>query len=136
MTLDELRAEIETRAGIPATLIHGETAEEVIAQAKALNAYRRDHEQVREKSNAEQFQNLFNTALGIEQPDTIATAFAEIEDIARAGDLYPKLCDGGELYGEKANMGDPRPHAEQFAEWFRNKTAFDPFKRDGWTRLF
>lgn len=49
-----LRDELADLLDIPLDLLTGETDEELIAQAKAINAYRYEHSQP-EKSNAEKF---------------------------------------------------------------------------------
>ena len=134
MTTEELKQEIAQRTGVPVVLLTGETAEENIAQAKAFLAYKREHEAQRPKSHAEQFKAWFNEQYGIEEQDEAGAALAQIEEQARldAGG-YPMTKDSGEV----TNMPDPRPAREQFAEWFGQKTAFDPFKdADGWKNLF
>lgn len=47
MTIEELKQTIEQRTGVPASFLTGETAEENIAQAKALLAYKREAQQQR-----------------------------------------------------------------------------------------
>ena len=127
MTLDEIKLEIEHRAGIPATILNGETAEEVIATAKALNAYRNQHKAGTPKSNAEKFAEWFNQ--GQPETDPAGEAISALEEELRiAGGGYPYTHDGGELTGAKANIGDGRPPREQFGEWLNNQTAFNPFK--------
>lgn len=127
----DVKTMISERLGIPIDLLRGESAEEDIATAKALIAYRRGHEQTREKSNAEKFGDWFRAQQGIEPQDEIAEAFADIEAQALGAGRYPHLNDGGE-----AHLGDTRSAKEKFAEWIGQKTAFDPFKSDdGWTRL-
>ena len=131
--IDEIKQAIEQRAGVPASLLTGETAEEVIATAKALLAYKKETDAQRPRSMAEQFSDWMNAREGIEQPDTAAQALADIEKAARveAGG-YPMTRDAGEaLYTSKADV------KEQFAEWLGKKTAFDPFKsEDGWKPMF
>ena len=128
----DVKTMISERLGIPIDLLRGESAEEDIATAKALIAYKRQHEQTREKSNAEKFADWFRAQEGIEQPDEIGAAFTELEEAIRVNsNAYPHLTDGGE-----AHLGDTRSAKEKFAEWIGQKTAFDPFKSDdGWTRL-
>lgn len=149
MTTEELKQEIAQRTGIPAALLTGETAEENIAQAKALLAYKREHEVQRPKTTREQFADWHNEQmderdrqkaayLGLlytpSQADPAGAALAEIEERARldAGG-YPSLQDGGSV---NVNLGDTRSAKEQFADWLADRTAFDPFKEaDGWKRL-
>lgn len=134
MTLEELKQEIAERTGVPALLLTGETAEENIAQAKALLAYKRDAEAdiQRPRSTTEQFTDWLTARDGIEQPYTAGQALADIEERARveAGG-YPMTMDGGEVTG----LPDARPAREQFADWLNQKKAFNPFKQDGWTPM-
>ena len=148
MTTEEVKQLIEQRTGVPASLLTGETVEENIAAAKALLAYKREHDKGRTKSTREQFADWLGAQqedkdrrtaelLGrhYEAPpaDPAGAALAEVAEAYRveAGG-YPMTKDGG----EGTNMPDPRPAREQFAEWFGQKTAFDPFKdADGWKTL-
>ena len=134
MILDELKQTIEKQTGIPAYLLNGETAEETIAHAKALLAYKREADAQRPRTAAEQFADWMNAQDGVEQPDTAGEALARIEEQARveAGG-YPIIRDGGSA---NVNLGDGRSAKEQFSEWIGQKTAFNPFNNDGWTRLY
>lgn len=137
MTIDELKQQIEQRTGVPASLLNGETAEENIAQAKAMLAYKKQHEAERPKSNAEKFGEWFRAAQGIEEQDAAGAALQEVAEAYRveAGG-YPSVHDGGNPYINGKEAPDPRPAREQFAEWFSDKTAFNPFKdSDGWTKF-
>ena len=147
MTLDELKQTIEQRAGVPASLLTGETAEENIAQAKAMLAYKREYEQQRPKTTAERFSDWLGAQLEdndrrtaellgrhYEAPpaDPAESALAEVAEAYRveAGG-YPMTKDSGEV----TNISDPRPAREQFTDWLRRETAFDPFKdADGWKK--
>ena len=134
MTLEELKQEIEQRTGVQASLLKGETVEENIAYAKAVLAFRKEHEAQRPKTAGEQFAAWYKATQGIEDTDEAGAALAEIEEQARldAGG-YPILQDGGSV---NVNTGDGRTAREQFADWLGQKTAFDPFKEaDGWKRL-
>ncbi len=42
--LQRIKESINRRTGVPASLLTGETAEEVVARAKAVLAYKREHE--------------------------------------------------------------------------------------------
>lgn len=125
MSIEELKQIIEQRTGVPASLLTGETAEENIAQAKAILAYKRDLDTQTPKTARGQFVEWFNASQGKEAQDTAGAALAEIEDAARmeAGG-YPAVQDSGEVTG----LPDPRPARDQFAEWFGQKSAFNPFK--------
>lgn len=100
MNTEELKQEIAQRTGIPAALLTGETAEENIAQAKALLAYKREHEAQRPKTAQEQFADWIGgqlderdrqtaAAFGLQytprQTDPAGAALAEIEEPAAAG---------------------------------------------------
>ena len=127
MSIEELKQIIEQRTGVPASLLTGETAEENIAQAKAILAYKRDLDTQTPRTAQDQFAEWLNASQGKEAQDTAGAALAEIEDAARmeAGG-YPAVQDSGEAAG----LPDPRPARDQFAEWFGQKSAFNPFK--GW----
>lgn len=136
MTLDELKQTIEQRTGVPASLLTGETAEEAVAQAKAMLAYKREHEQKRPQTTAEQFSAWAGAEMGLDAPqDTAGAALAEIAEairVERGG--YPIVHDGGQI--DINRLPDPRPAKEQFAGWASQQLAFNPFTdSDGWTPL-
>ena len=125
MSIEELKQIIEQRTGVPASLLTGETAEENIAQAKAILAYKRDLDTQTPRTAGEQFAEWLNASQGKEAQDTAGAALAEIEDAARMETGgYPAVQDSGEVTG----LPDPRPAREQFAEWLGQKSAFNPFK--------
>lgn len=140
MTIEELKQTIEQRTGVPASLLTGETAEENVAQAKAMLAYKREYAQQRPKTAAEQFSDWLGgqleeksrqtaAAFGLhyEAPETdpAGAALADIAEAVRVdGGGYPMIRDGGEVTG----LPDARPAREQFADWLKQQTAFDPFK--------
>ena len=132
MNLEELKQTIEKQTGVPATLLNGETAEENIAQAKALLAYKREADKQRPRTTAEQFSDWMNAREGIEQPDIEGQALANIAEAARveAGG-YPMTRDAGEA--QYTPKGDTK---EDFAAWMNSKLSFNPFNTDGWTPLF
>ena len=135
MILEELKANIEKQTGVPAYLLTGETAEENIAQAKALLAYKREAEAQKPKTTKEQFAEWMNARTGAGLPDRSAAALAQIEEQARreAGG-YPILKDGGSA---GLNLGEYGNTKEQFAEWAENITAFDARKTaDTWKPLY
>lgn len=81
MTIEELKQTIEQRTGIPKTLLTGETAEEDIAQAKALLAFKKEHEAQRpKKRTAEQFSDWLSVQYGEGLQDTANAALGEIRD--------------------------------------------------------
>lgn len=133
MNIEEIKQAIEQRTGIPGPLLTGETAEEVISTAKALLAFWRENAEQKPKTARDQFSDWFGAVQGIEEPDIKLNALLEIEEAARvdAGG-YPRVKDGTV---EQNPLPDPRPAAEQFTDWFLQKTAFNPYKEDGWTHM-
>lgn len=114
MTLDEMRQEISRRTGVPAEILTGETAEEQIAQAKAMLAYKKESGGAVKKTEAEQFREWFNTVTGN------GSASSEDPFIGLEQELkqpYPTIQD--------ASASDPLPKAEDsvaesFANWLQN----------------
>ena len=134
MTLEEVKQAIEQHAGVPAALLTGETAEENIAQAKALLAYRREQTPKRPRSPEEQFAEWLNQVQGIEAQDEAGMALARIEAQAKAeAGGFPSVADSTVTADR---MPDPRSPEEQFAEWLGQRTAYNPFAQtDGWKPL-
>jgi len=146
MTIDELKKQIVQRAGIPANLLAGETAEEVITRAKAVLTYKRQHEDERSKTTEELFADWIGAQLeesNIGQDYKAQQkypSFAALADIAESVRVeaggYPQVADSGDPYINGIQGPDGRSTAEQFADWFKQGTAFDPFKdADGWKRI-
>ena len=127
MTNEELKRVIRERTGLPMSLLNGKTAEENIAQARTLLEYKRDHS--RAKSTAEKFGEWFNSETGETPQDGALNALAEIEEALRVADGgYPITQDGGDA--DVSNLPDPRSTGEQFAEWFGERTTFNPFTNE------
>lgn len=126
MTTEELKQAIEKQTGIPAALIAADTAEDIIDQARSILAYRQDLERQREKTTREQFAEWARDLSGMEEPDTASAALDDIAETVRvdAGG-YPRVRDGSISID---GMPDPRPAREQFASWFKDRTAFNPFQ--------
>ena len=141
MELEQINALISERTGVPVSLLDGKTAEENINKARALIKYRGNPERPTEKklSTKEQFAAWINTAYGEDQSgqdaDPAAAALDIIaEELRIANGGYPQLKDGGEI--DPSLLPDPRPTSEIFAEWFSDKTAWDPRKdSEGWIPL-
>lgn len=144
MTTEEVKQEIAQSTGIPVTLLTGETAEENIAQAKALLAYKREHETQQTKTTKEQFSDWLGgrlegmnkqraATLGLEytppEKDTAGAALAEIEKQARldAGG-YPTVQEGSI---DNIDTGDGGSTKEHFADWIGRRLAYDPFNDAG-----
>ena len=130
----QVKERIQNDLGIPQDLLKGETTEEVIANAKALLAFKRQHEQTTPKTTGEQFAQWVNDRYGEQERDEAGEALAQIAEEARinAGG-YPQLRDGGSVLASGAQLPDGRPAAEQFAEWMGQRMAFDPRSANGWT---
>lgn len=122
MTLDEFKTEVEQRTGIPASMLNGSTAGEVLMIARTILDFKKEHEQDRPKTTAEQFSEWMDGT----PPSKEAEALSELEDSIRPYSY--KIRDGGEVTG----LPDGRPAKEQFEEWFNNKTAFDPRREGIW----
>ena len=134
MDINELKSEVEARTGVPASLLTGETSEEVIARAKAILAFRKEHAAEAPQTPAQQFAKWMRATQGIEEVDEAGQALAELEDSLRGYSLNIK--DGGNPYINGKEMPDGRSTAEQFGDWMRGQFAFDPFKdKDGWKPL-
>ena len=155
MTIEELKRTIEQHTGVPASLLTGETAEENIAQAKAMLAYKAEHEEherQRSRTIAEQFGEWIGgqleerdrqtaAAFGLQynapEKDPAGAALAEIAEAVRVdGGGYPMVNDGGNPYINGKEVPDARPAHEQLAEWLNQKLAFDPsIDEKGWKQL-
>lgn len=132
MNLDELRQTIEQHTGIPAALLIGETAEEVIARGKALLAFKRTDDPQHPKTPQAQFVEAFNNYMGVDPDEEASQALMQIETATKETLTgYPSLRDGGEV----EHMPDGRSPKEQFAQWFGQQAAFDPFKQNGWKNV-
>lgn len=126
MDINELKKEVEVRTGVPASLLTGETSEEIIANAKAILAFKKEQEAEAPQTTAQQFSKWLRQTEGIEEVDEAGQALAELEDSLRGYSLNIK--DGGNPYINGKEMPDGRSTAEQFGDWMRGQFAFDPFK--------
>ena len=141
MELEQINALISERTGVPVSLLDGKTAEENINKARALIKYRGNSGPHAEKklSTSEQFAAWLEEAYGDNQggqdTDPAAAALDSIaEELRIANGGYPQLEDGGEI--DPSLLPDSRPTSEIFAEWFSDKTAWDPRKdSEGWIHL-
>lgn len=126
--MTDYKQEISEATGIPAELLTGDTAEENIARAKALLAYRSEAEATRRKEPREQFAEWMNAqGIGEEAPDRSAALDVIAEQARVEAGGYPKIQDAGEV----ANMPDPRTAKEQFTEWIADRMSWNPRKRAG-----
>ena len=128
MILNELKTVISERTGMPASLLTGQTAEEIISQARALLELKSKNEVERPKSTREQFAEWLSIKQGEVLEDPENAALSEIAEAVRVENGgYPVIPDGGEVTG----LPDPRPAWKQFEEWFNHRTAFNPLKSYG-----
>ena len=131
MTIEELKQAIEQQTGVPAALLNGETAEENIAQAKAVLAYRKEQEAQRTRTTSEQFGEWFNAIQGIEEQDAAGAALEALAEAARPQTGYPSVPDHGNILANGAKLPDPRPTREKFKEWATGQLFKNPFEDNG-----
>ena len=140
MKLEQINALIAKRTGVPVSLLDGKTAEENINKARALIEYRGKSATPTDKnlSPKEQFATWLETAYGDDQSGQDADpAVAALDNLAEelriASGGYPNLPDG---QIDISTLPNSRPTSEIFAEWFYQKTAWDPRKdSEGWIHL-
>ena len=126
MRIEELKQEITEKTGIPATLLDGTTVEKTILRAKALLAYRQENEELNSvKTKKEEFTEWIRNVQNVEEPNTAMDALNEIEERAKG---YITTPDGGNTFINGKDNPDGRSAADQFAEWFAENTAYNPFK--------
>lgn len=126
MTVEDVKKTIEQRAGVPASVLAGETVDDVIESARAVLDYKRQYEEQRPKETREQFAEWTRVLYGETLSDAKSAALDDIAEAARvdAGG-YPMVRDGSI---SSDGMPDPRPAREQFASWFKDQAAFNPFQ--------
>lgn len=112
MDIEELKRTIETRTGVPASLLTAETQEEILAQARAVLNIKPNQTAKTEQSTREQFAEWFGLQMGGADPlqKDSATALEEIENQFRS---YPDLKDGGEPIAPPTKPSTK----ELFKEW-------------------
>lgn len=93
MTLDEFRSEVEQQTGVPASLLDGSTAGEIVTMARTILAYKKEHEQDRPKSTKEQFAAWVDACDGIDPQDERDKA---LDDLARAAEAETSVLSDGE----------------------------------------
>lgn len=98
MTNDEFKQHIQSKTGIPAELLTGETPEDDLALAASLLAFKQENTN---KSTAEQFADWMNGE---------APAAPQSVDEPHK---YPVIHDAGELPQAPRKV----PACDQFAEW-------------------
>jgi len=131
MELDELKQLISDKTGIPKDMLTGETAEENVARAKALLAYKKEQKQdSREpKSTREQFKEWCErTQLDVpQQEDPIHAALAGLEEVERLHvQAYPEVKDGGGV------MYDGRSTRDKFEDWLLPRLGMGAGDLDAW----
>lgn len=129
MKNDEIKNLISEKTGVPAEMLTGETAEENLEKARALLSWYKENKEAAPDPR-EQFASWIREQTGqpeAETPEAALDVIAEAVRIDNGG--YPNVnCGPGNVYLDNS---DPRPPAEQFREWFYNKSSFDPFSSPG-----
>lgn len=118
MTLEELKQSISDKTGVPVNLLTGETAEENIARAKAILAFKREQ---KPKTTAEQFAEWLRG--GNTDQDTASQALADLE--TEVLHPYPAVRDGGSIYSSGIPIQEEKSAAQKFSEWLN--CQIDPF---------
>ena len=137
MELDALKQLISDKTGIPKDMLTGETAEENVARAKALLAYKKEQGQdSREpKSTREQFKEWCErTQLGDmpKQEDPIHAALAGLEEVERLHvRAYPEVKNAGNA-GIQEFMYDGRSTRDKFEEWLLPQLGMSASDLDVW----
>lgn len=112
MTLDKFKDAVERRTGVPASLLSGETEEEVIARAKALLVLKRESAakalERTGSTTADHFRDWYATQTGEENNN----AGQDPEDTQQKSAGYPQLQDNGEI-----QTPDLRTARDQFVDW-------------------
>ena len=131
MDNNELKMTIEQQTGIPAALLEGNNAGEIIERAKALLSLKRENEPVRQESLQDQFAGWINAQLQQDSlQDSASLALDRLEDAFKSA---PAVSDGGEV---AHGFSDGRSAREQFADYMGQQLAFNPFKDEkGWIRV-
>lgn len=134
MKAEDVKREISQRTGIPVHLLTGESPEEDIVRAKALLTFKRDNRQEEPKSTSQQFAEWFSAQSGEDpaEDESMQALKAYEEELRLASGGYPYVKDGGEnltIAGQ-----DGKSTREQFADFFNQRTAFNPMKENGWIR--
>lgn len=135
MELDALKQLISDKTGIPKDMLTGETAEENVARAKALLAYKKEQGQdSREpKSTREQFKEWCErTQLDVpQQEDPFHAALAGLEEVERLHvRAYPEVKDGGSASQEF--MYDGRSTRDKFEDWLLPRLGTSASDLDVW----
>lgn len=132
MILEDVKKELSSRTGIPVSLLTGETIEENIAKAKAIIAYRRDHD--KPQSAKEAFSLWCQEKNGDEKPDPMENV-TKYENELRSLDCYPQIRDGGSVLVNGKLKGNEDP-SKEFSRLASDALAFNPFRDpSGWTHI-
>lgn len=130
--LNELKEIINEKTGVPIQALTGNDERQIIDCARwILNEREKNLSETSYKSTRDQFADWMNSKNGESSENPHLAELSKIEEHLRveAGG-YPITEDSGDPYVNGRSMSDPRSAREQFAEWFQNKTAFDPFKEN------
>lgn len=136
MEIEFVKAAISRKTGIPVNLLDGQTAEEIDARAKTLLSIKDQNYSETPKSPREQFAEYFSDQLGDGYTIQAGNPVQDAKTVPkRPISSYPVLPDGGSPYmgPDPEYNGTPR---EQFAQYFAEKSAFNPFvEPGGWIRI-
>ena len=117
-SIDELKATIALKTGIPADLLVGESPKEVLENARMVIELKAEQTPKR-KTPMKQFGEYWNGPEPTEK-EILLEKVGEIELDALHKTVYPSIDDGGELTIEKETPYK-RTTPQQFEEWFRSK---------------
>lgn len=133
MILEDVKKELSSRTGIPVSLLDGETIEENIAKAKAIIAYRRDHD--KPQSAKEEFSLWFQEMNGDEKPDPMENV-TKYENELRSLDCYPQIRDGGSVLVNDNTLNAKEDPSKEFGKMLDSALAYNPFRDpSGWTHF-
>ena len=131
MILEDVKKELSSRTGIPVSLLTGETIEENIARAKAIIAFRRDHD--KPKNAKEAFSLWFQEENGDKIPDPMEN-ITQYEKELYSG--YPQIKDGGSVLVNGKKLSGTDDPKREFENMIDSALAFNPMRDpSGWTRL-
>lgn len=131
MDNNELKTTIEQQTGIPAALLDGNSADEIITRARDLLSLKRENEPAHPESTKDQFAGWISAQLWQDPPPDRATlALDKIADLFKTA---PAVFDGGEI--DHTGIPDRTPQ-EAFETYIKNAVAYNPQRRaDGWIRI-
>lgn len=138
MTLEEFKCKTSETTGIPVNLLEGETGEEVVSRAKMLYALKQKNDVImpQQKTCQEQFADWFKQyeTMKYGEEEKPINIFEGLTNTAREVDgLFPSIPDTS-IDPLTNGMTGETPE-EQFALWFKERTAYDPLKNGAWNSM-